>query len=70
MPTSAPSSTVHPWTTARCPIDTRAPTTTGKSGSEWRTQPSCTLLPSPTSIGVPSARITAPNQTLDVAAQA
>ena len=68
MPMSDPAPTVHPWTTARWPMVHPSPTRTGKSGSEWRTAPSWTLLPAPTTIGEPSARMTAAYQTLASAA--
>jgi hypothetical protein len=55
---------VQPWTIAWWPMVTREPMVSGTSGSEWPTAPSWILLSSPTRIGVLSARMTAPNQTL------
>ena len=42
----------------------RAPMVNGAPGSEWPIAPSCKFVSSPSRIGVLSARITAPNQTL------
>lgn len=68
MPIRQPSSRVAPWTTARWPMVTSAPISTGWPGSPWSTAPSWTLLPSPMTIGQTSARATAVGQRLAPAA--
>jgi len=64
MPTSTPSSTVQPCRMTLWPMTQLLPTFSGKPGSVCRTQFSCTLVPSPTSIGSLSPRSTEPNQML------
>ena len=63
MPIRLPSPIVQPCSIARCPTVQPAPTVSGKPLSVWQTQPSCTLVFSPTTIGSMSPRSTALNQT-------
>lgn len=69
MPIRQSSSTVQPCTTALWPMETRSPTDTGKPGSTWRVQLSCTLLSAPRVMGPQSARSTAEYQMLAPAAR-
>ena len=54
----------HPCSVALWPMVTSEPTDSGTPGSACKTQPSCTLLRSPTEMVSRSARSTAPYQTL------
>ena len=62
IPTSTSSSTVQPWTTARCPTVTFSPTEQGNPGSACSTEPSWMFEPAPTEIASLSARTTAEYQ--------
>ena len=64
IPISVALPTVQPCRMAWWPIVQSSPIVSGAPGSECSIAPSCTLLRAPIVIGVLSARITAPNQTL------
>ena len=55
---------VHPCSVALWPMVTSEPAGSGTPGSACNTHPSCTLLPSPTTMVSRSARSAAPYQTL------
>ena len=62
MPTSESSPIVQPWSVARWPTVTPAPTTTGNPISVCSTALSCTFERGPTTIGSMSPRSELPNQ--------
>ncbi len=60
MPMRQSSSTVHPWTTALCPTETRSPTVQGEAGVGVEDYVVLEVGPAPTLMAAVSARTETP----------